>query len=111
MDWRMNNHRSLRPHLCPRTGTCFDFRPRSLHKLGNYGRNTSCSRIGWMSPHKQDPAWPEVQLDLSEILIRPEEVDREEVESGNAFPNWTDSSLDVRDTRISSSGLANISCV
>jgi len=68
-------------------------------------------QIGWMSPHKQDPASREVEFDLSEILIRPEEVEREEVESGNAFPDWTDLSLDVRGTGIGLSAWANISFV
>ena len=64
-----------------------------------------------MSPHKQDPASWEIEIDLSQILIRPVEVERKKVESGDALPDWTDSSLDVGNTGISSSGWANIGFV
>ena len=63
-----------------------------------------------MSPHKQNPAW-EIEIDLSEILVRREEVEKKEVESRNALLDWTDWSLDVGDTRISLFGWANISFV
>lgn len=63
-----------------------------------------------MTPHKQNPAW-EIEIDLSEILIRREEVEKKEVESRNALLDWTDWSLDVGDTRISLFGWANISFV
>jgi hypothetical protein len=66
-----------------------------------------------MSPHKQDPASREVdfevEIDLSKILVRRDEVERAEVQSGNAPLDWTDWSLDVGDTGISLFGLANIS--
>jgi hypothetical protein len=64
-----------------------------------------------MSPHKQDPPSWEIEIDLSEILIRRDEVKTKKVESGNALLDWTDWSLDVGDTGISSSGWANISFV
>ena len=64
-----------------------------------------------MSPHKQDPTSWEIEIDLSKILIRRKEIERKEVESGNALLDWTDWSLDVGDTGISSFGLANISFV
>lgn len=61
-----------------------------------------------MSPHKQDPASWEIEVDLSEILIRRDKVEREEVESRNALLDWTDWSLDVGDTATSSLVWANI---
>lgn len=63
-----------------------------------------------MSPHKHDPAW-EIEIDLSEILIRQEEVERKEVESPNALLNWTDWSLDVDNRGISLFSWASISFV
>lgn len=62
-----------------------------------------------MSPHKQDPASWEIEIDLSEILIRPDAVERQEVQSGNALLERTDWSLDVGDRGISLLGWANIS--
>jgi len=62
-----------------------------------------------MTPHTQNPASSEIEVDLSEILIRPEEVGRGEVQSENALLDWTDWSLDVGNTGISLFGLANIS--
>ena len=64
-----------------------------------------------MSPHKQDPASWEIEIDLSEILIRPEEVEREEVESRNAILDWTDWSLDMGDKGTGSFAWGNISFV
>lgn len=63
-----------------------------------------------MLPHKPDPAW-EIEIDLSEILIRREEVERTEVESRNALLNWTDWSLDVDNRGISLFSWASISFV
>ena len=65
-----------------------------------------------MTPHKQDPASREVdfevEIDLSKILVRREEVERAKVESDNAPLDWTDWSLDTGDTGISSLAWANI---
>ena len=64
-----------------------------------------------MSPHKQDPSSWQIEIDLSEVLIRRDEVKKETVKSGNALLDWTDWSLDLGDTGISSFGWANISFV
>src|SRR5882762_4931871 len=66
-----------------------------------------------MSPHKPDPPFREVEVDLSQILIRPEGLERSALEnnpeSANTVPTaWTHWAIGERQPRISSSGWVNI---
>jgi hypothetical protein len=66
-----------------------------------------------MSPHKPDPTSRKVEVDLSEILIRPEGLERSALEnnpeSANTVPTaWTHWAIGQRQPRISSSGWVNI---
>jgi hypothetical protein len=69
-------------------------------------------QISWMSPHKLDPPSSPVEVDLSEILIPPEGLKRaessRELESGNSFSQWNDSTVSELHGRIGSSGWTNI---
>jgi hypothetical protein len=69
-------------------------------------------QIAWMSPHKPDPNARKVEVDLSEILIRPEALERlgpgSSAKSSNALPvQWKDS-LTNENPRIGSVGWTNI---
>jgi hypothetical protein len=66
-----------------------------------------------MSPHRPDPPSRKVEVDLSEILIRPEGLERSALEnnpeSANTFSTaWTQWAIGHRQPRISSSGWVNI---
>ena len=69
-------------------------------------------QISWMSPHKPDPPSRPVEVDLSEILTPPEELKRaessRELESGNSFSQWNDSTVSELHGRPGSSGWTNI---
>src|SRR5947207_10919798 len=66
-----------------------------------------------MSPHKPDPPFRKLEVDLSEILIRPEELERSALENNpkpaNTIPTaWRHWAIGERQPHISSSGWVNI---